>query len=128
VSDKLVRVLLVDDHPKVRLSLKMSLEIWGDVEVVGEAGSGLEAIRLVSDTQPDVVLMDLDMPGMDGAEAAKVISEQNTGVQILILTGTADYDRINTALAAGAKDFLLKTAHVEEIWKAVVGAAQKNAS
>lgn len=106
----------------------MSLEIWGDVEVVGEAGSGLEAIRLVSDTQPDVVLMDLDMPGMDGAEAAKVISEQNTGVQILILTGTADYDRINTALAAGAKDFLLKTAHVEEIWKAVVGAAQKNAS
>jgi DNA-binding NarL/FixJ family response regulator len=128
VSNKLVRVLLVDDHPKVRLSLKMSLEIWGNIEVVGEAESGLEAVRLVPETQPDVVLMDLDMPGMDGAEAAKVICEQNKEVQILILTGTADYDRINNALAAGAADFLLKTAHVEEIWKAVLGAAQKNAS
>lgn len=106
----------------------MSLEIWGDVEVVGEAGSGLEAVRLVPVIQPDVVLMDLDMPDMDGAEAAKVICEQNTEVRILILTGTADYDRINTALAAGATDFLLKTAHVEEIWRAVVGAAHKNAS
>lgn len=121
-----VRVLIVDDHPKVRLSLRLGLDIWDEVTVVGEAGSGPEALKLAGDLNPDVVLMDLDMPGMDGAETTRVLCEQNPQHRILILTGTVDFSRIKVALAAGAVDYLSKTANLDEITAAVLEAANNH--
>ena len=115
--------MIVDDHQKVRISLRLGLELWDEVVVVGEANSGEEAVQLAPHIQPDVILMDLDMPGMDGAEATRTISQSSPGINVLILTGTVDYDRIKVALAAGAVDYLLKTAHLDEILQAIQGAA-----
>lgn len=115
-----IRVLIVDDHPMVRKGLRIGLEIWDELVVVGEADSGEQAVQLAKELNPHVVLMDLDMPGMDGIEATRIVREQMPGIRVLILTGSVEYDRIASAMAAGAVNYLLKTARIEEIKTAVV--------
>jgi len=104
----MIRLVLVDDHPVVRFGLRGMLETAGDLRVVGEAGSGDEALAVVAAVEPDVVLMDLRMPGTDGATTTARIVERFPAVRVLVLT-TYDTDSdILRAIEAGASGFLLK--------------------
>jgi DNA-binding NarL/FixJ family response regulator len=114
-----IRVLLVDDHPVVRAGIEGILNSQADIEVVGEASDGLEAIRLNRTLQPDVILMDLQMPAMDGVTAIKAIREQANPPHILVLT-TYDTDvDIVQAIQAGATGYLLKDTPREDFFAAV---------
>jgi DNA-binding NarL/FixJ family response regulator len=103
-----ISLLLVDDQPLLRMGFRMVLEAQSDMQVVGEAGDGAEAVRAVTELSPDVVLMDVRMPGMDGVEATRRIVSDGAHSRVLILT-TFDLDEYAfTALRAGASGFLLK--------------------
>jgi DNA-binding NarL/FixJ family response regulator len=120
----MIKVLVVDDHPVVRGGLVGWLAAQADLDVVGEAGDGLEALALVASTHPDVVLMDLRMPRMDGVTATSRIGEQHPGVRVLVLT-TYDTDAdIVRAVAAGATGYLLKDAPLPLLADAVRAAAR----
>ncbi len=114
-----IRVLLVDDHPVVRAGIEGILNSQPDIEVVGEASDGMEALHLNRALQPDVILMDLQMPAMDGVTAIKAIREQANPPYILVLT-TYDTDAdIVQAIQAGATGYLLKDTPREDIFAAV---------
>ena len=116
---KPIRVLLVDDHPVVRAGIEGILNSQADIEVVGEASDGIEAICLNQTLQPDVILMDLQMPEMDGITAIKAIHEQANPPHILVLT-TYDTDAdIVQAIQAGATGYLLKDTPREDFFAAV---------
>lgn len=118
-----VRVLVVDDHPVVRAGLVMVLGIDADIEVVGEAGDGREAIDRVAELAPDVVLTDLQMPEVDGVGVAQQLASTEDGPRVLILT-TYDTDRsIVAAVEAGAAGYLLKDTPADEIIAAVKSVA-----
>src|SRR4051812_36531310 len=110
-----IRVVLVDDHAVVRTGLAQLLGGAGDIEVVGQAGDGAEALDLVRDTRPDVVLMDLQMPRVDGVEATRRIVDEKLGAEVVVLTSFSDSARIVAALDAGAVGYLLKDADPEEV-------------
>jgi DNA-binding NarL/FixJ family response regulator len=110
-----IRVLVADDHPIVRSGIVALLQTAPDVEVVGEATSGLEAVDLALALSPDLVLMDLRMPGINGDEATARILAASPGVRVLILTTYESDDSILTAIGAGASGYLLKAAPQEEI-------------
>ena len=115
----MIRVLLVDDQPLVRAGLRTLLEDESDIEVVGEAADGDEAVALVGALTPDVVLMDIRMPVVDGIEATKRITAQGSVARIVILT-TFDLDEyVFSALRAGASGFMLKDATAEEIVRSI---------
>ncbi|MET7477031.1 response regulator transcription factor [Streptomyces sp. NPDC005648] len=119
-----VHVLIVDDHPVVRFGLRGMLEAYDDLRVVGEAGSGDEAIVLAAATRPDVVLMDLRMPGTDGVTATARIRQEHPGIRVLVLTtyeGDAD---ILTAIEAGATGYLLKDTPIGTLTDAIRAAAR----
>ncbi|MEH0421332.1 response regulator transcription factor [Streptomyces sp. B21-083] len=119
-----VQILIVDDHPVVRFGLRGMLEAYDDLRVVGEAGSGDEAIVLASTTRPDVVLMDLRMPGTDGATATARIRQEHPGIRVLVLTtyeGDAD---ILPAIEAGATGYLLKDTPIGTLTDAIRAAAR----
>jgi len=103
-----IRVLLADDHPIVRDGPRLVLETADDLEVVGEASDGVEALALVGSDRPDVVLMDLRMPGMDGIEATRRVREEFPEVEIVVLTTYGDDDLLLRALRAGARGYLMK--------------------
>ena len=113
-----IRVLLADDHQLVRTGFRVILSTEDDLEVVGEASNGREAITLVATTAPDVVLMDVQMPGMDGLAATREITS-NTDTRVIVLTTFDNDDYLFTALRAGASGFLLKNARAEELVDAV---------
>jgi DNA-binding NarL/FixJ family response regulator len=114
----MIRVLLADDHQLVRTGFRVILEIEDDIEVVGEASDGKQAVYLTERLQPDVILMDVEMPGMDGLEATRRITAGN-GPSVLILT-TFDHDEyLFSALQAGASGFLLKNGTPEALTDAV---------
>ena len=123
----MIRVLIVDDHPLVRAGLTSLLGTADDVEVVGDAGDGEEALRQVIDVRPDVVLMDLSMPGTDGIEATRTITAAHRAVHVVVLTSFADRERILAALDAGAVGYLLKDAEPDELVRAVRAAAEGDA-
>ena len=114
-----IRVLLVDDHAMVRRGLRGFLELLDDIEVVGEAGDGREAIAEVRRLAPDVVLMDLLMPQLDGIAAIAAIREQHPGVEVVALTSFVEEARVTAALEAGASGFILKDADADEVAAAI---------
>ncbi len=119
-----IRVLVVDDHPVVRTGVQGMLASDGDFEVVGEAGDGEEAVSQVEALLPDVVLMDLRMPGVDGVEATRRIRARHPGVQVLVLTTYDTDDDIVRAVEAGAVGYLLKDSPREELFRGVHAAAR----
>jgi DNA-binding NarL/FixJ family response regulator len=114
-----IRVLIVDDHDLLRAGLSTVLSLDPDIEVVGEAGDGTAAVRMVRDLQPDVVLMDVQMPGGDGITATARISRECAGTRVLVLTTFDLDDYVLGALRAGASGFLLKTTPPRELTAAV---------
>ena len=118
-----IRVMLVDDHAVVRSGLGAFLMAYDDFELVGEASGGEEAIRLCGTYQPDVVLMDLVMPGMDGAEATGLIREKFPQTQVIALTSFKEQDLVEGAIKAGALSYLLKDVSAEDLAEAIRGAA-----
>jgi NarL family two-component system response regulator LiaR len=118
-----VRIVLVDDHMVVRSGLSTVLAVYDDLKLVGEAGDGEEAIRLCERLQPDVVLMDLLMPKMDGVTAIKAIKERWPQIQVIALTSFKEKEYVEGALKAGASGYLLKNVSAEELVSAVRRAA-----
>lgn len=114
-----IRILVVDDHPVVRDGVTGMLAGPPDLEVVGEATDGNEAILAAQRLQPDVVLMDLQMPGTDGVAATAMIVGANPGVRVLVLTTYDDAPGIRAALAAGAAGYLLKDTPSDELFAAI---------
>ncbi|MFC8208934.1 MULTISPECIES: response regulator [Streptomyces] len=114
-----VRVALVDDQPLIRAALQMVIAEADDLEVVGQAANGEEAVRLAEAEQPDVVVMDIRMPGMDGIEATQRITEGIDGPQVIVLTTFDDDEYVYGALRAGASGFLVKDMALDDILAAV---------
>jgi len=113
-----IRVLIADDRPRSRNGLKALLVTQPEIEMVGEAADGREAVQLVEECRPDVVLMDARMPVMDGLEATRLIKDRWPEVKVIVLTMHASY-RAN-ALAAGADAFLVKGCPAEELFEAIL--------
>ena len=111
----MIRILVADDHPIVRSGIVALLESAGDLEVVGTASTGLEAVELAAQLTPDIVLMDLRMPGIDGDEATARILAASSGIRVLVLTTYETDAGILSAIEAGASGYLLKAAPQEEI-------------
>jgi NarL family two-component system response regulator LiaR len=114
-----IRVLIVDDHTMVRRGLAFFLKTFEELELVGEADNGEAAIELCSKTQPEVVLMDMKMPGMDGVTATRLIHKQFPAIQVIALTSFKDGNLIQNALQAGAIGYLLKDVSADELVKAI---------
>ena len=111
----MIRVLVVDDHPVLRGGLEQLVSGAADMEVVGTAADGRAALERVRETAPDVVLMDLQMPGVDGVTATRTILAETPGTQVLVLTSFSDGERIVAALDAGAVGYLLKDADPDDV-------------
>jgi two-component system, NarL family, response regulator LiaR len=116
---KPIRVALVDDHAVVRSGLKAFLMVFDDLELVGEASSGQEAVILAERVRPDVILMDLIMPDMDGAATTKAIRSRWPGIQVVALTSFREDDLVKNALQSGAIGYLLKNVGADELADAI---------
>ncbi len=119
----MTRVLVADDHPAFRRGLDLMLQDIDDVELVGEADTGQRAIELAEELSPDVILMDLRMPGLDGLEATRRITRSSSEVAVVVLTMFEDDDSVFAAMRAGALGYLLKGAEQDEIVRAIRAAA-----
>ncbi|HYO31284.1 MAG TPA: response regulator transcription factor [Nocardioidaceae bacterium] len=120
----MITVVLADDHAMVRLGLQQLLDGADEIEVVGAAADGAAAISTVLDRRPDVVLMDLQMPGVDGVEATRQIVASGVGSQVVILTSFSDSERIVAALDAGAIGYLLKDTDPDDLLDGIRAAAR----
>ncbi len=114
-----IRVILADDQPLVRAGLRRMIDQAPDIDVAAEAGTGAEAVQLARDTDPDVVVMDIRMPGMDGIEATQLITAGDARARVLVLTTFDDDDYVYGALRAGASGFLVKDMALEDILTAI---------
>lgn len=114
-----IKVLIVDDHPIVRHGIKTMLLTFDDISVVGEAGNGLDALARCQEISPDVILMDVVMPQMNGVEATRAVLKQDPQMKIIVLTTYPDQDLIQKALEAGAIGFLLKDTPIETFANAI---------
>ena len=118
-----IRVLIVDDHPVYRDGLRGLIERAPDLELVGEAETGVEAVSVAAETRPAIVLMDLRMPEMSGIEATRRIVQADPGVGVLVLTMSEDDDSLFAAMRAGARGYIPKDADAEELLRAIRAAA-----
>jgi DNA-binding NarL/FixJ family response regulator len=124
----MIRLLLAEDHPVVRAGLERLLANEDDIELVGAAGNGEEAVELAARIRPDVVLMDLSMPVMDGIEAtSRIVKEHDGAVSVVVLTSFSDREEIMAALDVGASGYLLKDAEPHELLAGVRAAARGEA-
>ena len=114
-----IRVMLVDDHTMVRKGLTTFLNVFDDLQLVGEAENGADAIKICGEVLPDVVLMDMIMPDMDGAVATNLIRQKYPNVQILVLTSFKEGELIKKALEAGAIGYLLKDVSADDLGRAI---------
>jgi two-component system, NarL family, response regulator LiaR len=114
-----IRVMIVDDHEMIRSSLSIFLKAFDDLELVGDIGSGEEALRLVPLVQPDVVLMDLLMPGMDGVETLQAIHRADPDIQVIGLSSFCTEELVQRAIEAGAVGCLMKNTSIDELAKAI---------
>jgi NarL family two-component system response regulator LiaR len=114
-----IAVMIVDDHTVVRHGIRFSLLAFDDIELVGEAESGEEALRLCNEIQPDVILMDMLMPGMDGAATTRAILEHYPDVRVIALTSFDEGGLVEEALKAGAISYMLKDAAIDELADAI---------
>ncbi|MET8546042.1 response regulator transcription factor [Kitasatospora sp. NPDC004799] len=112
-------MVLADDQPLVRAALEMVIAETADVEVVGEAGTGAEAVRLAAELRPDVVVMDIRMPGMDGIEATRLVTSDGGPTKVVVLTTFDEDEHVYAALHAGASGFLVKDMALDDILGAV---------
>jgi NarL family two-component system response regulator LiaR len=119
MNKKSIRVMIVDDHAVIRSGLAAFLLVYDDLELVAEADSGAQAVRLCREKAPDVVLMDLVMPEMDGAAATRKIKEQCPEIQIVALTSFREEELVQGALQAGAIGYLLKNVSADELAEAI---------
>lgn len=124
---KKIRVLLVDDHEIVRLGLMTLINDQADMEVVGEAGSAGEALHMVERFQPQVVLMDIRLPGESGIEAAQAITTRHPGARVVMLTSFADDELVLRAIRAGAAGYVLKQVGNQELLRAIRASARGEA-
>ncbi len=118
-TTNLIRVLIVDDNDATRSGLAVFLEAFDDLKLVGQATNGLTALQLCEQVQPDVVLMDLVMPEMDGIAATRAIRRSFPGIQVVVLTGLGNRELATGALRAGAAAFLLKNTSIDELANAI---------
>jgi DNA-binding NarL/FixJ family response regulator len=120
----MLKILIADDHQIVRRGLQMTIEAEKDMQVVAEAGNGAQVLNLIKKHKPDVVLMDMQMPEMDGVDALKQLRVEFPALPVLILTTFSDDAHVYAALRAGASGFLLKEMNGDELVSAIRGAAQ----
>ena len=123
----MIRVAHADDHKVVRLGLEQLLQTFTDVEVVGSATGGEAAVTLCRELRPDVLLLDLQMPEVDGIEASRRVASESPGTRVVVFTSFSDRDGIVRALDAGAVGYLLKDAEPEEIHEAIRAASRGEA-
>ena len=120
MSDQVqIRIVVVDDHDMVRRGLAAYLKVQPDLSLIGEAGDGMQAVELCLQLQPDVVLMDLIMPGMGGIEATRLIREQNPATQVIALTSFQEKSMVQEAIRAGAISYLLKNVKGDNLAAAI---------
>ncbi len=119
VPSQPIRVMIVDDHTMVRRGLATFLKVFDDLLAVGEADNGADAIQVCAEIRPDVVLMDMVMPGMDGVSATRIIRQRFPLVQVIALSSYKEGELINNALAAGAIGYLLKDVTADELAQAI---------
>jgi DNA-binding NarL/FixJ family response regulator len=119
-------VLIADDHPLFRSGLRIVLDLLPEVEVVGEAANGKEVVEMAAQYRPDVILMDLGMPGVTGIEATRQILDTNAAISILVVTMHEDDNSVFTALRAGARGYVLKGADQDEILLAIRAVSNGN--
>jgi len=124
---KPIRVLIVDDHALFREGVRAILKPVSDIEIVGEAGTGREALTLASDLKPDVILMDIQMPNLNGVEATRRILETQPDAGIIIVTMLEDDDSLFSAMQAGARGYVLKGADKAEMLKSIRAVAEGEA-
>jgi DNA-binding NarL/FixJ family response regulator len=111
-----ITVVLVDDHRLVRAGLEQLLGLTDDIRVVGSAADGYTAIPLVAERRPDLVLMDISMPGVDGIETTRALMAQNPSTRVLVLTSVSDQERILESIQAGALGYVMKDAEPDELF------------
>ena len=119
-----IRIMIVDDQDVVRRGLSLFFEAFDDLELVAEAANGLQAVQLCDEIQPDVVLMDLMMPEMDGITATRLIRQKHPHIQVIALTSIQDDASVRQMLDAGALGYLLKNASVDELANTIVSASK----
>jgi len=128
VEEETVRVVLIDDHDLLRRGMKTMLDSEDDIEIVGEGSDGREAVSLVDTLLPDVVIMDVIMPNMDGIDATRAIKGAHPTVGVVVLTGHDERQFVFDALKAGASGYLLKTAELTEVIDTVRAVARGEAT
>lgn len=119
-----IRIMVVDDQDVVRRGLSLFLAAFDDLELIGEAPNGVEAVRMCGELQPDVVLMDLMMPEMDGIQATRLIRQQYPQIQVIALTSIQDDNSVREMLEAGAIGYLLKNASIDELANTIISASK----
>lgn len=128
MSSEPIRIVLIDDHAVVRKGLRAFLDTYTEIEVVGEAGGGAEGVALVARVLPDVALMDLVMPEMDGIEATRQIKQVSPSTQVIVLTSYGEDERIFPAIKAGALSYLLKDVGPDDLVRAIKAARRGEAT